>query len=128
MRILLLAPGCTGICVEWTTGQLETEVESRLGIPVGQFQLQWQGRPLRDPSLLCDLSQVRVQFSLLGGYYSPEDAALSGKDLHKLICRKCYCRNSYDRRTCHKCGHPDLRSRKAVLNHRKKVSNPNRPK
>lgn len=128
MRILLLAPGCATICVEWTAeGQLETEVESRLGIPVGQFQLQWQGRSLRNSSLLCDLSQVRVQLSLPGGYYSPEDNALSAKELHKLICRRCYCRNSYDRRTCRKCGHPDLRSRKTDYP-KKKISNPNRPK
>jgi len=130
MRILLQAPGCVTVSVEgcWAAGQLEAEVERRLGIPEGKFQLQWKGKELRDPQFLSDLSEVRVHLKLPGGIYYPEDNDLSMKELHQLICRRCYCRNSYDRRSCRKCGHPDLRSRKNGLYPRNRDSNPNRPK
>lgn len=128
MRIVLVAPDrhSVGVDGEWTTERLKHEVEQRMGLPEEGFQLQWKGRILRDPLELSDLSQVHVQLCLPGGIYSPEDIALSGREMHQLICRRCYCRNNYDRRSCRKCGHPDLRSRK--VNYRQtKVSNPNRP-
>ena len=128
MRIVLVAPDSHSVSIdgEWTTEGLKQEVEQRLGLPAGVFWLQWKGRVLRNPLQLSDLSQVQVQLSLPGGYYSKEDIALSEQEMHQLICRRCYCRNSYDRRSCRKCGHPDLRSRK-ITRRQTKVSNPNRP-
>jgi ribosomal protein L40E len=126
MRIVLVAPNCHSATVEgnWTAETLKQEVTFQFGLPVGAFWLQWGGRVLRDQQL-SDLSQVHVCLSLPGGVYDPSDYALSRREMHQLICRRCYCRNDYSRRTCHKCGHPDLRGRKESYRSIK-VSNPNR--
>lgn len=127
MRIVLVVPNCHSTTVEgdWTTESLKQEVTFQFGLPVKAFWLQWRGRILREVHELSDLSEVHVCLSLPGGIYDHNDYALARRELHQLICRRCYCRNDYNRRTCHKCGHPDLRSRKESYR-TLKISNPNR--
>ena len=132
MRLLVSVPNQPSILVyadqagslDYVTEQIEVQT----GIPRSDFRLRHNHRYLVSPiPSLPDLSQLHLSFVLAGGgYYHPEDFKLTENEMHRLICRKCYCRNPYDRKTCRKCGHPDLRSGKREYRNVPRANNPAR--
>ena len=128
MRVVLVVPGRTvGVEAGGDYRQLCERVWEETGI--AEFRLWAGSRCVQsdlDMARISDFGRIHMSLPLPGGVYSPEDLVLSGESLHHLVCRRCYSRNNFSRKTCHKCGHPDLRSGKKRLRDVVRIDNPAR--
>lgn len=93
---------------------LREKVGSCLGVQPQGIRLMCRAREVLDSwkGELNELEVVYVGLRLLGGFIEPAKKQIALKEVARLICRKCYCRNDLNRTTCRKCGHPDLRPKK----------------